>query len=752
MTRARASQSGPAEATGIVTHGDVKLFPATAFARNRVVVLRNGQAETLFRLLAADGDHWAWIQLPVRAAWPVWVAVAQLHEMLQSGNLVMLDEDPMGPPRAASRQARREGMRRWKILAPALRPGDLRLFFPDSRVELVRSLCESSDTPEYLIRRWSRRFWERGQVPEALIPSYEQRGGPGKVRTPSEAKRGRPPLDATGADVPGVNVDQEIRKKIERGGKKFWLDQGMPWSKAWLHTLAEEFGRPAPTESELRRGPELLSDHPSLHQFKYWCRKAFGSDPQSTARKREGVDTFNAKVRPSLHSAKPHALGPGARAELDASLDDVFLVSQNDRAQLIGRPWIYFVVDAFSTMTIGLHAGFRHPSWEAGRMAILNSAMDKVGFCGRYDIAIELEDWPFHHLCPLYLADRGELIGKKSDQLVRELHVRIANAPRGRGDRKPHVERRFRTVQDNVTHWAPGRNHNLKGRKGKEYRYDALLTLQDYLHLVLLDVLEHNNHRVIQDRRALPPDYPVGRLGNPTPRELFFWGIENRSGLLTTQDPERMRFALLPTERCRVDKQRGIRFNHAYYVPEDEALDSWFMRNLGDGPMHVERKHDESDASRIWVRAHKTRGWSAFQPGRTGDRWVCGLSRDEVDDEAHRGRAATARKQRQATAAHVAFRGLGDQRVDEARAAQNARLAETGTSRITITGTAAAKVREEGRPSAPNQGASVVTQHGDVADVSAARPASNRRERERERLRRLDEEARQKLQPAEAEL
>lgn len=46
-------------------------------------------------------------------------------------------------------------------------------------------------------------------------------------------------------------------------------------------------------------------------------------------------------------------LGPGSRYEIDATIADIYLVSDSDRACIVGRPTIYFVVDVFSRMVVG---------------------------------------------------------------------------------------------------------------------------------------------------------------------------------------------------------------------------------------------------------------------------------------------------------------------------------------------------------------------------------------------------------------
>jgi putative transposase len=713
---------------------------SVTWARNQVVRVGDGQDGILRRLLGADGPRWAWVTLPVGSSWPEWIHQTELDELLHKGKLSLLDDDPFRPQRAPSSKCQEEGERRWNILRKFLTPGDVSLLLPDSRPLALRELAEESGEDLPALRRWIRRYWERGQVPVGLAPSYSARGGPGKLKAASEEKRGAKPWDTPeGGPTPGINVDATIRKHIEWGTKTYRNGRRMKWREAWMRTLTHKFGRAAPTDAEVRRGPVLLPGYPSLHQFKYWGKKAFPDRAPKTVQDREGRNLYNARHRPALHSAKPQDLGPGAIAEIDPTEDNIFLVSRLDRAQISKRPWIYFIVDAFSTMVMGVHVQLRPPSWAAARMAILRSLENKVELCRRYGIVIEPEEWPTHHLACLYVADRAELLGKQSDQLVSEIHVRVANAPRQRADRKPHVERRIRTLQDTLTHLAPGRNHNLKDQEGKDYRYDASLTLDDYMYLIILNILEYNNHHLIQDRRSIPADYPVPLLGHPTPLQLWNWGVENRTGFLSAMDYEVARFALLPTDRVQVNTQRGILSHHAYYVPEDEKLEGWFVRNLRDGSQTVDRKEDESDKSMIWVRASPDEEWSRFVPSRSGDQWVRSLSADEINDAWTRGRKQTKRTEREAIKAHVAYAGLADQRIQEAISQRDARLKELGQKRVSLpvrselsAGKSALATRSDrAAGSAPTE----------AAGESAGPPISRRRQRHLERQRQLDREA-----------
>jgi len=69
-------------------------------------------------------------------------------------------------------------------------------------------------------------------------------------------------------------------------------------------------------------------------------------------------------------NAVHHADGPGSVFEVDATLVDVYLVS--DLQQCIGQPVVYTVTDVFSSMLVGVYVGLEGPSWHEAIRAIEN--------------------------------------------------------------------------------------------------------------------------------------------------------------------------------------------------------------------------------------------------------------------------------------------------------------------------------------------------------------------------------------------
>ena len=106
------------------------------------------------------------------------------------------------------------------------------------------------------VMRNLRRYWERGQTPDALLPDYARSGAPGKARVPNAGvKRGRP----SKAPSASPNADAGLRA-IFRAAAARYAAQHPEFSRraAYRQMLAEDFAGCAP------------HDIPSYGQFIYW--------------------------------------------------------------------------------------------------------------------------------------------------------------------------------------------------------------------------------------------------------------------------------------------------------------------------------------------------------------------------------------------------------------------------------------------------------------------------------------------------
>ena len=135
------------------------------------------------------------------------------------------------------------------------------------------------------------------------------------------------------------------------------------------------------------------------------------------------------------------------RYEIDATIADIYLVSDSQRSNIVGRPVIYMVIDVFSRMVAGFYIGFENPSYAAAIQAIHMATIDKSDYCRQFGFDVTPQQWPCIGLPSAFLADRGELMGHQIECLEKGFGVRVENTPPFRSEAKGVVERAFRTFQ-----------------------------------------------------------------------------------------------------------------------------------------------------------------------------------------------------------------------------------------------------------------------------------------------------------------
>lgn len=435
-----------------------------------------------------------------------------------------------------------------------------------------------------------RKFWKRGMTKNALLPDYGKCGAPGEERSiRAGVKRGRKPkIVMINPELVGVNVDEDIKRIFNIAFKRYYDNHKKnPLRRAYKLMINNHFNLGFRIQGEVRIPITAPVDKtPTFGQFYYWYNRQ--KDLIHSIVSRKGQRTYELRHRPLLGDSTQMASGPGSIFQIDATIADIYLVSASNRARIIGRPVIYFCMDVFSKICVGLYVGLEGPSWLTGMMALANSTADKVSFCAEYGIEITAEDWPCSYLPEQITADRGEFIGISSDNLVNSLNITFANCPPFRGDLKADVERSFRRANDTSIKWLPGAVR--KREHGEhDYRLDATLTLHEFTKILILMTIQYNlYHRVDK--------YPLGRdMMNdgvePVPIELWNWGIVNRNGHLREKDPAIIKMSLLPQDKVTVT-MKGIRFQGMFYSCERAIREQWFVKARAQGTWDLKASYD----------------------------------------------------------------------------------------------------------------------------------------------------------------
>jgi len=547
--------------------------------------------ERTYRILHLMPEDAVWICLDGASAFPALVPKKELHEALESGALTRA-EDPhaslimLSPEPGSTAQIKRD--RNYALIRSIV---DDPLFYdPKARGAAINRIVETGESTKRSLYTLIRRYWQRGQSPNALIPDYKNSGGKGKKRKAGN-KLGRPRVNSPGV---GAIVDEQTERLFRIAIDTYLLkDTGcnFPYAHRRFKDRYENLF-PGTPESEM----------PTKWQMHHFYKREYGQVEQ--LQKRTSRIEYNKDVKPLTGTAGTDVAGPGSRFEIDATIADIYLVSDSDRHNIVGRPVIYMVIDVFSRMVAGLYIGFESPSYAAAIQALAVAMTDKVAWCKQHGFDISPEQWPVAGLPDAILADRGELLGSQIEALENSFSVRIENAPPYRGDAKGIVERSFRTIQAEFKPFAPGvvGQTLVKKRGGKDYRLDAKLTIRDFREIIISSILMHNQYDVMEkyDRTIdMPDDLPA------TPLALWNWGVQNRTGRLRAAPEDALRISLLPRTKATIS-DLGVSVFGLYYTSQEIVKKGWLHRAKEvRRPAGLQAAYDPATADCIYLFPEK---------------------------------------------------------------------------------------------------------------------------------------------------
>jgi hypothetical protein len=563
---------------------------------NRVYVDPYSKPPSQLRIVFVGIDFLMLIDINDDNAWPYRIDISEfeglgLEEIPDPVMLITPD------PNSKSEQARD---RAFNTISPLL-DNYPELFDKRLRNKRIKSLLDNEGGSRLYIIRQLKRYWQRGMTPDALTPNYKNCGGPGKERRNTTSKLGRKRTITSGE---GAIITEEIAEIFRLAIEGFYLirdDIDLPKAR----TKAINFIK--------SKYPKLRpEDLPTMRQFRYFFEKNY-SKPDVVRARTSSIE-YEKDIAPLKSTSVTSNFGPGARYEIDATIADIYLISELDPNRIIGRPIIYKVKDVFSRMTVGLYVGLENPSWATASVALANAFCDKVEYCRRYGIEISYDDWPSVGTPATITADRGELLGKHGDILVNRFGITLSNTRAYRGNDKGIVEKSFDTMHVDILPYVQGKVEPLNGKKkaGKRNELSANLTLFDFTKMVIISEINRNTTVPLEKydfESDMPTDLP------PIPVRLWHWGISNRTGVLREVDQKLTAINLLPHAKATVSTL-GICFRGLYYTCSEAMSLGWFHKNkAAKRPKSIDVAYNTLDTNVLYVR-----------PDQQFDSvWVCSL-------------------------------------------------------------------------------------------------------------------------------
>ncbi|MFG6329168.1 MAG: Mu transposase C-terminal domain-containing protein [Lachnospiraceae bacterium] len=519
--------------------------------------LLKNQKNEIVRVLAVDGDEVLYISCNKgRKEMPKWASSllfsgylpCKEEELQQLWEIKIANEDEMEV------QDRNIARCRYAVIAPVL------TFLEDERLraEAIGRTAEQNHITKQTVRNYLRRYLVFSSV-SALVP---------KKRTAKEK--------------PLSDDEKNIRWAVN---KYYYSRKKNSLNFAYKMMLAKKY-----TDDEGR----LLQKYPSFNQFRYWYSK--NKKLLTYYISRNGMSDFMRNDRVLLgDNAQVFAAAPGT-AMADSTVLDLYVVS-DDRTQVIGRPVLSAVVDAYSYLCLGYSL-----SWEAGEFSLrdlmCNVIADKKEHCKKFGIEISENEWPNNKMPGIIITDRGaDYVGHTYSQLA-ELSVHIQNLEGYRGDMKGQVEKFFDLCQNYFKPHLKGAGvvapeYNQRGSYFGNYKESSCLTLKETETILLRCIIHYNTKHLIEH-------YPytkemLGMGVKPYANDIWKYGVENLRGcnLIDGVSQEKLILTLLPRTTGKFSRH-GLKVNGMRYFCE-----GFIERCLQGGEAVV--TFDKDDVSFVWL-------------------------------------------------------------------------------------------------------------------------------------------------------
>ncbi|MBT2694613.1 Mu transposase C-terminal domain-containing protein [Bacillus sp. ISL-55] len=534
-------------------------------------------------------------------SFPIAKEIKEVEESINNGTAQIIHHDPWAlllSENDISEKARLSQEKAWTVVSRLLEVGVDNLFKPTKRNEVINTISINMGINRKTVVKYLKRYWKRGTYPSSLLPDFRNKGCKGQEKQSGEKKRGRP-RKVKQIMGEGVNIDDEVKRIFRLAAHKYYETKKNVSVRFAYEQMIKEYFR-----EELEDSPEKL---PTYNQFLYWIRKE--QDLTKEIIRRTGKRNYDLTYRPVLGSATSEVRSPMEKVQIDATVADVYLVSEfGDREWVIGRPILYLCKCVFSSMIVGFHIGLEGPNFEQARLALMNMVEDKVEFCSQFNIEIDESQWPTAHLPNCIVADRAELLSNASNVLTEKLNIKIENSGSWRGDLKSLIERQFGLLTNEVIKpILPGAVDKDFGKRGvRDHRLSGKLSLSDFKKIIINYILYFNNNYVLENYVM---DEEMVKAGvKPIPINLWQWGIQNRAGRLRKILKEKMMLYTLPDGMATVTES-GIKFRNIYYGTDMALKEQWFVQARYKKSWKVAIKYDPRNLSQIYLQGIHDNGF-----------------------------------------------------------------------------------------------------------------------------------------------
>lgn len=450
------------------------------------------------------------------------------------------------------------------------------IFYKNTRKEIIDEAKKKYKISETTIKRILYKYLKSGKIVDSLIPDYSNCGGRGKIRINRKGK---------------TAITEDIIKLFKAGINKYYNTPKKNSIRICYELIIRDY-------LKINNNTE---EFPTLKQFYYWFEKLTENNRKNEISKRYGDRIYQQKSRAIIGNSLQDAIAPANLYQIDSTILDVYIVSRLNRNLIIGRPVLYFVIDTYSRMIVGINVTIEPFNSYAGvKGALINAMTDKVSYCKAFEIDIKKEEWDVSCIPSRLLADRGELLSADIENAISNLGIMVQNTPPYRGDMKGIVEKSFERIHSYIKPFCDGvveNKFNKVERGAEDYRLKANLTLYEITKIIIKYVLFHNNYHVLEyyesDGLTIESDIPK------IPCKIWFDGVKKKSGLLRELSEEIIKINLLSNKEATVTA-KGVRFNKLFYVSKYTLEEGWYQKSRIEGSFKIRISYNPDNVGEIY--------------------------------------------------------------------------------------------------------------------------------------------------------